>query len=58
MLLSIIEQSLLLLPLIAAIYLSYVILKITDVSIDGSLVLGAAISAKLLSPVLMFFARK
>ena len=48
MLLSIIEQSLLLFPLIASIYLSYVILKITDVSIDGSLVLGAAISAKLL----------
>ena len=58
MFLSIIEQSLLLFPLIAAIYLSYVILKITDVSIDGCLVLGAAISAKLLLPVLMFFARK
>jgi putative ABC transport system permease protein len=58
MFLSIIEQSLLLFPLISAIYLSYVILKITDVSIDGSLVLGAAISAKLLLPVLIFFARK
>jgi ABC-type uncharacterized transport system permease subunit len=58
MLLSIIEQSLLLFPLISTICLSYVILKITDVSIDVSLVLGAAISAKLLLPVLIFFARK
>jgi putative ABC transport system permease protein len=48
MLFNVIEQSLLLFPLIAAIYLSYIILKITDVSIDGTLVLGAAICGKLL----------
>jgi putative ABC transport system permease protein len=45
---SILEQSLLLFPLICAIYFSYVILKITDVSVDGSMVLGAAVTAKLL----------
>lgn len=45
---SVLEQSLLLFPLICAIYFSYVILKITDISVDGSMVLGAAITAKLL----------
>ena len=48
MLLGIIEQSLLFFPLICAIYFSYVVLKITDVSVDGTLVLGAAIAGKLL----------
>lgn len=45
---SVLEQSLLLFPLICAIYFSYVILRITDVSVDGSMVLGAAVTAKLL----------
>lgn len=48
MLFSILEQSLLFFPLICAIYFSYVVLKITDVSVDGTLVLGAAITSKLL----------
>lgn len=48
MLLSILEQSLLFFPLICAIYFSYIVLKITDVSVDGTLVLGAAICGKLL----------
>ena len=48
MLLGILEQSLLFFPLICAIYFSYVVLKITDVSVDGTLVLGAAIAGRLL----------
>ncbi len=48
MLLGILEQSLLFFPLICGIYFSYVILKVTDVSVDGSLVLGAAICGKML----------
>lgn len=42
------EQTLLLFPLICALYFSYIVLKITDVSVDGSMVLGAAITSKLL----------
>jgi putative ABC transport system permease protein len=45
---SVIEQSLLFFPLICAIYISYVIMKITDLSIDSTMVLGSAITAKLL----------
>lgn len=48
MLFNIIEQSLLFFPLICAIYFSYIVLKITDISLDGTLVLGAAITSKLL----------
>ncbi len=48
MLLGILEGALMFFPLICAIYFSYVVLKVTDVSIDGTLVLGAAICGKLL----------
>ncbi len=43
---SALEQSLLLLPLVLGIYMSYSILKITDLTVDGTYVLGAAIFAK------------
>lgn len=48
MFISVLEQSLMLLPLVCGIYFSYMILKLTDVSVDGSLVLGAAVTSKLL----------
>lgn len=48
LLLNIIEQSLLFLPLICAIYFSYIVLKVTDISVDGTLVLGAATTSQLL----------
>lgn len=41
-----IEQSLLFLPLALGIFLSYRILRITDLTVDGSFVLGAAVFAK------------
>lgn len=40
------EQSLMFFPLIIGIYISYQILNITDLSIDGSYVLGGAIFAR------------
>ena len=43
------EQSLLLLPLVLGIYLSYRIAKITDLSVDGTFVLGAVVFAKLIT---------
>jgi len=43
------EQALLFLPLALAIYLSYGILRITDMTVDGSFVLGAAVCARLLT---------
>ncbi len=43
---QILEQSLLCFPLVLGIYLSFSVLKIADLSVDGSLVLGAAIFAK------------
>lgn len=48
MVIDVIQQALLFFPLICAIYFSYLVLKITDVSVDGTVVLGAAIAAKLL----------
>jgi len=45
---SVFEQSLVFLPLVLGIYLSYKILRITDLTVDGSFVLGAAIYARLL----------
>ncbi len=42
------EQSLAFLPLVFGIYLSYSILKRTDLTADGSFVLGAAVTAKLI----------
>ncbi len=40
-----IEQSLLMLPLVCGMYLSYRILKVTDLTVDGTYVLGAIIFA-------------
>jgi putative ABC transport system permease protein len=42
MIINIIEQSLLFLPLSLGIYISYVVLRIPDLTTDGSFVLGAA----------------
>lgn len=46
---QILEQSFLMFPLVLGIYLSFSILKIADLTVDGSLVLGACIFAKLVS---------
>jgi putative ABC transport system permease protein len=46
---QILEQSCLFFPLVLGIYLSFSILKIADLSVDGSFVLGAAIFAKAMS---------
>lgn len=43
------EQSLLMLPLVLGIYLSYRILNTTDLTVDGSFVLGAGTYARALS---------
>jgi putative ABC transport system permease protein len=43
--LTAVEQSLLLLPLVFGMYLSYRILKVTDLTVDGTYVLGAAVFA-------------
>lgn len=43
------EQSLLLLPLVLGIYLTYSILKVTDLTVDGTFVLGAAVFARLIT---------
>ncbi|MBS0351727.1 MAG: ABC transporter permease, partial [Proteobacteria bacterium] len=48
-LITALSQSLLFFPLALGMYLSYVILKATDLTVDGSFVLGAAIFARLLS---------
>lgn len=52
------EQSLIMLPLILGIYISYRILKITDLTVDGTYVLGAAVFARTISlglfPALIF----
>ena len=40
------EQALLLLPLVLGMYLSYRILNVTDLTVDGTYVLGAAIFAR------------
>ncbi len=47
-LVSILEQSLLSLPLVIGVYISYHILKITDVTVDGTFVLGAAVFARIM----------
>lgn len=44
--LDILEQSLLFFPLAVAVYLSYQILKIPDLTVEGSFVLGAGLFAK------------
>ncbi len=52
------EQSLIMLPLILGIYISYRILKITDLTVDGTYVFGAAVFARTISlglfPALIF----
>jgi putative tryptophan/tyrosine transport system permease protein len=47
-------QSLLFFPLALGIYISYVILRATDLTVDGSFVLGAAIFARLLTAQMPF----
>lgn len=53
-LMTTLSQSLLFLPLALGVYLSYVILRATDLTVDGSFVLGAAIFARLLSAGVSF----
>lgn len=48
MLINILEQAFIFFPLVCAIYFSYIVLKITDISVDATMVLGAAVTAKLL----------
>jgi putative tryptophan/tyrosine transport system permease protein len=48
------SQSLLFLPLALGIYISYVILRATDLTVDGSFVLGAAIFARLFTTGVSF----
>lgn len=49
MILASLEQSLMLYPLVLGVYLSYQILKTTDLTAEGSFVLGAALYARLLT---------
>src|SRR5438552_3637623 len=49
LLLSSLEQSLLFFPMALGIYLSYVVLKTTDMTTEGSFVLGGGVFARLLS---------
>ena len=49
LLVTALEQSLIMLPLILGMYISYRILKIIDLTVDGTYVLGAAVFAKFLS---------
>jgi putative ABC transport system permease protein len=44
---AVLEQSLLLMPLTFGVFLSYRILKVTDLSVDGTYVLGAVVFARL-----------
>ncbi|MFU8798298.1 MAG: ABC transporter permease [Gammaproteobacteria bacterium] len=44
---SMLTQSLLFFPLVLGIYISYIILQTTDMTIDGSFVLGAGVFARL-----------
>lgn len=46
---SAIEQSILFFPLALSVYVSYVILRTTDMTTEGSVVLGAGVFARLLS---------
>ncbi|ABV74842.1 ABC transporter permease protein [Rickettsia akari str. Hartford] len=52
------EQSLIMLPLILGMYISYRILTLTDLTVDGTYVLGAAVFARTISlglfPALIF----
>lgn len=57
-LISMFTQSMLFFPLVLGIYISYGILKTTDMTVDGSFVLGAAVFARMVtlnvSPVISF----
>lgn len=46
---QILEQSCLMFPLVLGIYLSFSVLKIADLTVDGTLVLGAAVFARLVT---------
>ena len=52
-------QTFTLVPLVLAVYISYEVMKITDLTVEGSFVLGAAVYARLIieaiNPVLTFF---
>lgn len=52
---QILEQSLLMFPLVLGIYVSFGVLKIADLSVDGSFVLGAAVFATLSTLGIPFF---
>ncbi len=47
--LTALSQSILFFPLALGIYISYIILRATDLTVDGSFVLGAAVFARLLT---------
>jgi putative ABC transport system permease protein len=49
---AILEQSFIFLPLSMGIYISYSILKITDLTIDGSFILGAGVFSRLVTEYL------
>lgn len=57
--LDIFQQNFILLPLVLGIYISYKILNVTDLTVEGSFVLGAAVFAKLITesvnPLLAMF---
>jgi putative tryptophan/tyrosine transport system permease protein len=56
---SVLTQGLLFFPLVLGIYISYIILQTTDMTIDGSFVLGAGVFARLatndIHPVISMF---
>ena len=47
--LSALQQTLIFLPIVFGIYISYELLKVTDLTVEGSFVLGAAIFARLVT---------
>jgi len=47
LILSTLQQSLLFLPLVIGVYISYRVLAVVDLTVDGTFVLGAAVFAKL-----------
>ncbi len=49
LLLSALQQALVFLPLVLGIYISYSILAVTDLTVDGTFVLGSAVFARLVS---------
>ncbi|MCP4476306.1 MAG: hypothetical protein GY821_17460 [Gammaproteobacteria bacterium] len=49
LLLSALQQTLVFLPLVLGIYISYSILAVTDLTVDGTFVLGSAVFARLVT---------